>query len=612
MDDIELIRQKINIVDLISEYVTLKKAGINYKANCPFHQEKSPSFMVSPERGVWKCFGCDKGGDIYTFLMEKENIDFKEALEILAQKAGVVLSKSKKEPNKNERLYEVNQKAQQFYNYLLTEHELGKKALEYLHKRGLTDETIKEFGLGYAPQSWESLTQFLKKRGFNLAEMIDSGLVVPSKKGGYDRFRGRIIFPLLDVRGRIMGFSGRVLGVGEPKYLNSPQTPIFDKGKFLFGLQLAKGAMKEKDSAIVVEGEMDMLMSYQSGIKNIVASKGTAFTADQIDSIKKYTQNLSLCFDTDLAGDAASRRGIEMADQLGMNLKVIKLSSSSSKVEGAKDPADVCLTDPKSWEKMVQEAEPIYDYYLQSVSRRYDFKTATGKRGLFSELLPIWQKISDPIVKEHYIQKLAALLQIKDDLVRDYMNKMQNENRDRLVNTKQLVEVQPADSRIDSGAKAKAPDKKVVYNRRKLLEEYLLSLLLHIPATTKYVPSFPETLFTEENLSVIYVLLVIFLDSIAFKGKSFKISEFIKTVPPEMVDLVDELNLRPIDEKLEDAKLWQKELDMVVAELKKMLIKNSLEKLTLQIKSAQEFQQVEQLEVLNKRFRDLSVKLKNV
>jgi DNA primase len=404
--------------------------------------------------------------------------------------------------------------------------------LEYLHKRGLTDETIKEFGLGYAPQSWESLTQFLKKRGFNLAEMIDSGLVVPSKKGGYDRFRGRIIFPLLDVRGRIMGFSGRVLGVGEPKYLNSPQTPIFDKGKFLFGLQLAKGAMKEKDSAIVVEGEMDMLMSYQSGIKNIVASKGTAFTADQIDSIKKYTQNLSLCFDTDLAGDAASRRGIEMADQLGMNLKVIKLSSSSSKVEGAKDPADVCLTDPKSWEKMVQEAEPIYDYYLQSVSRRYDFKTATGKRGLFSELLPIWQKISDPIVKEHYIQKLAALLQIKDDLVRDYMNKMQNENRDRLVNTKQLVEVQPADSRIDSGAKAKAPDKKVVYNRRKLLEEYLLSLLLHIPATTKYVPSFPETLFTEENLSVIYVLLVIFLDSIAFKGKSFKISEFIQDQSP--------------------------------------------------------------------------------
>src|SRR5579884_1907357 len=255
MDDLELIKEKVNIVDLVSEYLPLKKAGVNYKANCPFHQEKTASFMVSPERGIWHCFGCDKGGDIFAFLKEKEGIEFTEALEILAQKAGVVLKNKKndKEKNLKDRLFEVNEKAAQYYHYLLTEHATGKKALEYLYKRGLTDETIKTIQIGYAPQSWESLSKFLKKRGFSEKELIESGLSVPSKRGCYDRMRGRVVFPLIDVRGRIMGFSGRVLDNSLPKYINTPQTPIFDKGKFLFGLHLTKGDIRIKKEAVLVE-----------------------------------------------------------------------------------------------------------------------------------------------------------------------------------------------------------------------------------------------------------------------------------------------------------------------------------------------------------------------
>ncbi len=587
MDDIELVKQKINIVDFISEYLPLKKSGINFKTNCPFHQEHTPSFMVSPERQIWHCFGCDKGGDIFKFLMEKEGIEFKEALEILAQKAGVVLKRTKKNTDEKDRLYQIHEKTQQFFEYLLTTHALGKKALDYLKKRGLTDQTIKEFGLGYAPSSWENLTKFLKKRGFSEKESTDSGLCVPSQRGCYDRFRGRITYPLIDQRGKIMGFSGRVLGLEQPKYLNTPQTPIFDKGKFLFGLNLTKSDIRQKKSAILVEGEMDALMSYQAGVKNVVASKGTALTEDQIELIKKYTDTILLCFDTDFAGDAASRRGIEIAEKAGLNIKIIQIT-------GAKDPAEQIVSNPADWEQSVKNAIPIYDYYLESVSKRFDPKQALGKKMIFAEILPIFSKIIDPMVKEHYIQRLAALLQVKDDIVRSELKK--------LGSAPQINLTKP----IETSDIVSLPD------RRERLEEYLITLMLHLPSDLTFVPNFPETLFTQEELKQIYVLLVLFLDNISFKGKSFKIAEFAEATPESLMPIVDKLYLRETDEKLTEGKFWQKELNTVVSELKKMLIHSSLEKLSLQIKNAQEFGKMESLELLNKRFRDLSVKLKNL
>jgi len=590
MDDLELIKQKINIVDLIQEYLPLKKAGINFKAPCPFHQEKSPSFMVSPERGIWHCFGCGKGGDHFKFLMEKEGVDFAEALEILAKRAGVTLKRKKsEEKDKRQRFFDANIKAAQFYHHILTSHPLGKPALEYLKKRGLTDQTIEEFNLGYAPNSWESLTSFLKKRGFSVQELVEAGLVVPSKNGGYDRFRGRIMFPLIDLKKQVIGFSGRILGVGEPKYINTPQTVIFDKSSFLFGIHLAKGDIRTQNKAILTEGEMDMILSYQAGVKNVVASKGTALTAGQIELIKRHTENILLCFDHDLAGDAASRRGIEMADAAGLNIKVIEIPDG-------KDPAELVLKDKSLWEKAVLEAEPIYDYYIRSVATRFNPKTAEGKKQIAAEILPILSKISDAFSREHYVQKLSALLSTGEDILRGEIKKQNTQNTGYSSNFRQTV------SQVSA----------IPRSRRELLEEYLLTLILKMPTGLTFVPSFPETIFISENNRSLYVLLVLFLDAISFKTQAFNINDFIKNVPAELVLLVDRLYLQEIDDKLTSSKAWQDEIGVVVAELKKALVKASLEKLSAQIKNAQAFGKMEALESLNRRFRDLSVRLKNL
>lgn len=596
MDDLSLIKQKINVVDLIQEYLPLKKTGINFKALCPFHSEKTPSFVVSPERQIWHCFGCGAGGDIFKFLMEKEGLEFKDALELLAKKAGIVLKRTPQKKDYKHKLFEINSKASQFFTYMLTEHPLGKSALDYLKKRGITIDSIKEFNLGYAPLNWETLVRFLEKRGFSKKEIIDSGLAVASQRGGYDRFRGRIMFPLLDVSGRVLGFAGRILEGGRgfalaqdgPKYINSPQTPIFDKSKFLFGINLSKAEIKQKNESIIVEGELDMIASYQAGIKNIVASKGTALTENQLELIKRYSETIILCFDSDLAGDTASRRGIEIADRLGLNIKVIE-------VEGEKDPADLCLKNPKDWEKLVDSSISIYDYYLKSSAKRYSLKSASGKKAISQELVPIWQTITDPLVKEHYIQKLAATLAVKEDIIRAEVRKKPKVSFEKPIRETQIPE-----------------NEEIVSDRRFLLEEYLIALLLHLPSNITYVPTFPETIFTKENFKQIYVMLVLFLDAISFAGRSFNINDFIKTLPPDMVEEVDRIYLMQIDERLTSGDYWQKELGLVVSELKKMLIKASLEKLSLKIKQAQTFEKVESLEVLNKRFRDLSVKLKSI
>ncbi len=587
MDDLEEIKKRINIVDFIQEYFPLKKSGVNFKANCPFHQENTPSFVVSPERAIWHCFGCSKGGDVFKFLMEKEALTFPEALEILAKKSGVVLKRSKDiSKDKKSKLLDLNLKAVEFFNYLLLNHKLGKKALAYLLDRGLTKETIETFQLGYAPNSWDSLTLFANKRGFSNDELIDSGLAVPSKRGCYDRFRGRIIFPLIDQKGLVIGFAGRVLDKGEPKYVNTPQTLIFDKSHFLFGLNLTKNEIRSQGSAILTEGEMDMILSYQSGVKNVVASKGTALTSGQIDLLKNYTQTLILSFDMDKAGEIASRRGIEIADEAGMNIKVIR-------IEEGKDPAELAKKDQSKWHKVVEEAEPIYDYYLRSAADRFNRNKVEDRRKMSEELFPIWRKISDPLVFDHYLQKLSALLGLSEEILKNEIKKIKVDK----ISYKKIDSVEESE--------------KTLRSRRELLEEYLLSLLLHIPDELTFVPNFPETLFQSNINRSIYVLCVLYLDSISFKGRVFSIADFVKTLPQEFIGIVDKLYLMEINEKILQSKAWQDEVQVVVSELKKALVKSSLEKLAADIKNAQTFGKIEQLEALNKRFRDLSLKLKS-
>ena len=574
-----------------SEYwlLPISKLGKEYYRGSVhnFTVEKDHSYIATS----FAVANCQKGGDIFTFLMEKEGLEFKESLEILAKKAGIELKQTDSKKDFKDRMFEVNLKAQEFFHYILTKHTLGKKALEYLKNRGINELSIEEFGIGYAPNSWESLTRVLLKRGFTIAEIISVGLAVSSKSGGYDRFRGRITFPLLDGKFKLRGFSGRVLYPAEPKYINSPQTPIFDKSNFLFGINLAKAEIRNKKEAILVEGEMDVILSHQAGFKNVVACKGTALTEGQIDLIKKHTDNISLCFDMDFAGDSASRRGIEMADQGGLNIKVIQL-------EGGKDAAEIVKNDPQIWQTAINEAVPIYDYYLTSIAKRYNTKNPSDLKRIGEELIPIWAKIPDELVKEYYVQKLAAFLKTDDKMLRDRVEKEKKNLK------KSYSEVFRQDSKQDNIVG--------IRSRRELLEEYLIALLLHTPSELNFVPSFPETLFLKESFRQIYVLLFLYLDSIFFKSKAFNINEFAQDLPKELLTEVDRLYLTDLDSKLQDGKNWQKELEGVVSELKKALIKASLQKLSYEIKNAQEFGKMEVVENLNKRFRDLSVKLKNL
>ncbi|MFA6361458.1 MAG: DNA primase, partial [Candidatus Shapirobacteria bacterium] len=333
-NQVDEIKQKLNIVDVINRYVPLKKRGRNYIACCPFHGEKTPSFTVSEELQIYKCFGCGASGDIFTFLQEFEKIDFREALVELAPLAGIVLQKSEfvsQEESKKKILISINTHVSQFYNYILTTHPLGNIALKYVLKRGITLETIKKFKIGFSPENPQILINFLAKKGFKISDLIATGTFGQSQYNSslYDRFQGRLVFPLSDYRGQVLGFSGRILpsttNPNMAKYINSPETEIYHKSQNLFGLHLAKDIIRTENSVIVTEGEFDMISPFQQGIENIVAIKGTAFTEDQLRLLRRFTDTIILALDSDFAGNNAARKSIELADSMEFDIKVLVL-----------------------------------------------------------------------------------------------------------------------------------------------------------------------------------------------------------------------------------------------------------------------------------------------
>ncbi len=330
---IDQIKDRVDIVDLISSYLKLQKAGVNYKARCPFHNEKSGSFVVSPERQIWHCFGCSLGGDVFGFVKQIEGIEFPEALRILAARAGVKLTNENPEFRSHKTsLYEITELACKFFEKQLHQSDGGKRVLVYLHGRGLNDESIKNFRLGYAPESWQSLLDFLG-RHYQNQDIFDAGLIIKKDAGGYyDRFRSRILFPVGDINGQVVGFSARVFAVSKDeeekigaKYINTPQTSIYDKSRLLYGLDKAKLAIRKENKCLVVEGNMDVIMSHQSGAYNVVASSGTALTEGHLKIIKRYTDNLDLCFDSDNAGTLATERGVDLALAHGFNVGVVSI-----------------------------------------------------------------------------------------------------------------------------------------------------------------------------------------------------------------------------------------------------------------------------------------------
>jgi len=430
-NQVEEIKQKVNIIDVINRYVPLKKRGRHHFACCPFHGEKTPSFTVSEELQIFKCFGCGKAGDVFTFLQEYERIDFREALEELAKLSGVTLVKSSlsdHQESKKKLLIEINSQVAKFYNYILLSHPLGKNALEYVKNRGVTLETIKTFNIGFSPEDSKYLSNFILKKGYKIDDLISTGTFGKSHFGSslYDRFNGRLTFPLFDYRNQVVGFSGRILPTSKntnlAKYINSPETEIYHKSQMLFGLNLSKEAIRQENSVIIVEGEFDMISPYQSGFKNIVALKGTAFTQEQLQLLRRYTDTLILGLDSDFAGDNAARKSIELADSMEFDIKVLNLGDKY------KDPDEAIKSDPEFFKSQIKKATDVWDFIIQSQLKIHDINTIKGKKEVLNVVLPFLVKIKNSVVKSDYFKKLANEINSSEESIYEEAVKYQNPN----------------------------------------------------------------------------------------------------------------------------------------------------------------------------------------
>jgi DNA primase len=417
---IDRILDRLDIVEVVSGYIQLKKTGRNFKANCPFHNEKTPSFIVSPDKQIYHCFGCGAGGNIIGFVMKYENMDFPEAVEVLAAKAGVELPKYKKDTGPSSslanRLYEVNKTAAAFYQNFLRS-EKGKKAFEYLKKRGISMNTLSGFAIGYAPEEWESFRRYCESKKIPADILRKAGLTIPSEKGkgDYDRFRNRIIFPIYNERGHIAAFGGRVMDDSLPKYINSPETLIYTKGNVLYGLNFGKKGIREKGCAILVEGYMDVIIPFQHGVTNVVATSGTALTPGQVAMLKKYTDTAVMVFDADQAGEAASLRGLDILVAHGMNVRIATLP------KGEDPDSFVRKNGKEKFEDAINTAKGLFEYKLDLLIGKLGIRDIGG---IVDEMLPTIAKVGNAVIQSDYIKRLAERLGIHEASLRYEMGKV--------------------------------------------------------------------------------------------------------------------------------------------------------------------------------------------
>ena len=424
------VKSKLSVLEIVGEQVQLRKAGTTYKGLCPFHGEKTPSFVVTPGRESWHCFGCGEGGDIFSFVMRRDGLTFPEALKRLAARAGIEIDeRTSREDARKARLHEVLEQAIAFYHVVLTQSKVGAPALEYLHKRGFTDETIQKFQLGWAPDGWDQMSKMLQaRRNVTVEELAEVGLatVRPTGRGSYDKFRSRVIFPIRDAGGAAVGIGGRVLpgtamatDSNAPKYLNSPATPIFDKSRTLYLIERARGEMRRSDEAVLVEGYTDALMAHQAGFENVVASLGTALTPAQVAVLMRYTKRIVLAYDVDPAGQhAGSIGGAELLRLIGA------LGSEGPGVDGArvrvvrlpegKDPDEVIRDSPDLWREAIRTAQPILQFLIDYYAKAFDLRTTHGKSSAVAAMIPILREVVDPIVRDQAVQALSRRTGVED------------------------------------------------------------------------------------------------------------------------------------------------------------------------------------------------------
>lgn len=581
MDDIEKIKQKIDIVDFIQENITLKKSGRNFKANCPFHSEKTPSFVVSPERQIWHCFGCGKGGDIFTFQMEFEKIDFAESLKYLAEKAGVKLTspvaRSEKEKQK-ETIYALNHLAASYYNYILLNHEVGKTALSYLfEKRKLNLDIIKQFNLGYAPNKNTSLYPYLtQKKGYKTEDIINAGLATIKGSKAFDFFRHRIIFPISDVRGNIIAFSGRSLNPNDmPKYINTRDTIVYRKSDSLYGINLAKEEIKKDKKVIVVEGEFDVISPFKEGIKNIVAVKGTALTENQIKLLKRFAEKITFCFDTDKAGEEAQKRSIEMIEKQNV------LASVIVPPEG-KDPDELINENPLLFKKAVKNDINIYDYIIDTAIKNFDGKTAEGKRKILEKTLPVLSLIENEVVKEHFLKKLAGQI----DTTYESLNKQVEKIKIKQVAPEEIL-----------------PKKKLT--REEIIEPYLISLIVQYKNPDRAC-KISKNIIQDAKFSLIACQRIYDgLSDYSALRQDFPIEDFVKTLPPELLESFDKCYLAPLA-AFEDEEEYAEEIEKISKEIKANFLRKKLKNISEKIKEKEKSGEEEEAENARKDFLELT------
>ncbi len=561
MDAVEEIKARLAIEDVIGEYVELKRAGRNFKGLSPFSNERTPSFMVSPEKQIWHDFSSGRGGNMFSFVMEMEGLDFKGALELLARKAGVDLSqyqsgRSAETGQLKEKLFRVNELAAKFYQVQFSR---KKPALEYiLKKRRFTKAVALEFRLGYSPNNGTALFDYLKKQGIEEQIMQKAGLITKRFGRPSDMFRGRIMVPLMDQQGGVVGFTARLLDddPNAPKYINTPQTLLYDKSRHIFGLNLAKEAIRRQGYVVVSEGNLDVIASHQAGIKHVVATAGTAMTESHLKTLARFTPDIRLAFDQDQAGQAAVERTIPIASKLNISLSIITIP------EG-KDPDDLIRKDPERWQQVIEDKQYAVDWLISRYKETMDLDSADGKRRFSDTILATVRQLNDAVEQDHYLQQLAELLSVSADALRA------------------KLQINPAASRILKRPKSPIDQPDPRQTEYIKLQDHLLCLCLYRPSLRSYLEKLDEGMLVSKDAKMLLTFMRDFPDfDGAFnhlggnaKRRLQQIADYVKIIRLQYETLYQELD--ELELQYEAARLQTRLIEHYV-KTKKVAIANEL------------------------------------
>ncbi|HNV44830.1 MAG TPA: DNA primase [Candidatus Woesebacteria bacterium] len=584
MSQIQEVKDANNIVEIVGEKIDLRPSGSSFKARCPFHSEKTPSFFVHPEMQRYRCFGCGATGDVLDFLQNYDGMTFYEALKYLADRASITLKDFNRtsEDEEREQLLGILNLAKEYYHYLLTQHEAGKPALAYLKERGTNSQSIKLFNLGYSLSSWDGLIKYLhQKKKYPLELIAKTGLIIKGKGDRYyDRFRGRVMFPLKNHRGQVVGFSGRLLTAQakEAKYINSPETSLYHKSKLLYGYSELFREIRKANKVVVVEGEFDVISSAQAHVNNVVAIKGSALTADQVDLLARVSDSVILAFDADEAGINACKRAITLMKDKDIDLRVIDFPAlhQLATAKDLKDPDDFARQEPKLWRQAVDQAISIYSFLLNTTLAHYDAETPDGKRKIIDELAPIINGIDHLVEKEFYLQKLSEKLNVKLGLIKEDIARVAEKKNKKTT----VVKVKPP---IE-------PNKQKAKSHQEIMEEYLLFLLFHLEKN-----AFEEGVNNIIGLKWQTPGLSNIVDILSRELKNFDLEKFSKRLAEDLKAILMEILLNPEFEKNIKNTTPKKEWQRVLEQVKKNIVHSEIEAIN---------QEINELDKKNQRTKD--------